>query len=818
MATFIHKDFSAGWCPSDSPTNGRPNGLLHMDGVELDQNGDLIMTGGIKTIGSAYISNAHTIFSKFLNTAQHRYLALKNGDIYRNNTLIATGGSATRAAFGYAFDYVLAFSGVRRIKDTGSAATDIGQVKPSAAPTLASAGAGVLTGVYEYIQMNVFSNGAYIAKSTVGPSSTITATSENINVTGQNPTAPANEIWIFRRGGNLDEYYRVRRITSSYNTLFVDNVTDDDALDIGITLDLLSLSVNSTDLPDDILAVVGPINRRMLYFTKKAIIFSEVNSPESYNPNKSINYSDNASGTEVFLWAKKVNEDIVLIGTTHEIYRLTGTYITLPDDSIDANLRGTGTKFPPIGLAVDVYQGGVCYMSSNGWRLGYPNGTSDLLVDERLDRLYRGNSILNTNFQNGGIPIYLYPATDPLGNEIIYDCAVARDKLHCRMPQINLNNPSAAFGSVGHVYDFKRQYWRTGSRYEKLYAQEDGALLGFDYSDSQLKEIEYQFLKSDNGALRNVDLLFPVWDYGLPDNRKFNQTLKIKTFQGPSGSSSLAVKVSINDGLTFLSLGNLNAPVLDTYYFDISILAVTDIEHPKTLQVRLHGLCEDFQLCYIGVEYEPHPVQTVQVNVQRQEYPGIDGKRFRPRTWPFIIDTLGHDIYFTPFIDGVAQTSLHISSTRKQLFHYFFKTDVPIPVDLGYKITGGGFELYGVLPPEVVHIFPMAKQFDQLGPEHFFRYGKIKALVIRLFSDFNGDIPYQVFFQDASSASGVISVVEDVEDTYEVPFNKTTAGQIIRVELGPTNANFYRYYAQIQVTKSGRDTDMEWVTVGLNNV
>lgn len=807
MSTYLHNDFSAGWCPSDSPINGRKNSLLQMDGVELDQNGDIIQVGGLKTIGTAYTSFAHTIFSKFLNTTQYRYLAVANGNVYRNNTSIATGGHATRGAFGYCFDYVLAFSGAVRKRDNGTTATDLGQTIPAGAPTVASAGAGELTGSYEYVQINVFANGSYTARSQVSPVSEIVVAAENVTVTPQNVTSPSNEVWIFRRGGNLEEYYRVKRITSSYTTPFTDSLSDEDALEIGITLNLLALSINSTGLPDDILGVVGPVNQRMLYFTKNTLYFSEVNSPETYDPNRGIHYSDNSTGTEIFLWAKKVGDNIVLIGTTHDIYKLTGTFITLPDGSIDVYLRGLGTKFPSISLGCDVYNNGVCYMSSNGWRIGYADGTSELLVAINLDRLYRGNTI----GANPGIPIYIYPATDPLGNALIYDCAVARDKLHCIMPSITANDPTQAFGIAGHVYDFQRKYWRSGvNTFKRLFAQEDGALIGFDGNDGKLKEIEYQFAKTNDGTNRTITLLFNIWDFGLPRNRKDLLTLKLKAFTG--ATSSLTISYSIDNGASFTSLGALASTTLAEKFYDLSDLAAS-----KIIQFKITGTCADFTLSDITVDYEARPTQLTYVLVNRVELPSIDGKKFRPRVWPLIIDTFSQNVTFVPIIDGSLGTALTINTDRKKLVNYFFKTDV-VPTDLGYKLIGTSlFEFYGMLPPELVQIFPTPKQFDQLGPEHFFRYGKIKSLNVRLISDNSANIPYEIFFQDASKSSGVIAAVANVEDSYELNLGKENVGKILRIVLGPTGFNFYRYYAQIQVAKSGRETDMEYIIIGVNN-
>ena len=61
--TLLLNDFSMGWCPSDDPINGRKNGLLRMDSLELDQNGALRLSGGSSLLFT-YAQAAHTIDRK----------------------------------------------------------------------------------------------------------------------------------------------------------------------------------------------------------------------------------------------------------------------------------------------------------------------------------------------------------------------------------------------------------------------------------------------------------------------------------------------------------------------------------------------------------------------------------------------------------------------------------------------------------------------------------------------------------------------------------------------------------------------------------
>src|SRR5437773_9367400 len=133
MQQLIINDWSAGWTPQESPVNGRKNGLLKMDSLELDINGEVTLTGGTKNIFSYnYPADAHTLYSKFIDGLQRRYLALTNGYVYRDTNSIIFEGSLTRAAFGAAYGFVYIFSGNKRRKDDGSITSIIGITESNA--------------------------------------------------------------------------------------------------------------------------------------------------------------------------------------------------------------------------------------------------------------------------------------------------------------------------------------------------------------------------------------------------------------------------------------------------------------------------------------------------------------------------------------------------------------------------------------------------------------------------------------------------------------------------------------------------------------
>src|SRR5258708_344086 len=108
---FNWNSFKSGWIPSDDAINGRKDGCLQMDGLELDKNGSLTLQGGTSVVGSAYTHNAHTIFSNVISGTRHDYVADTSGGIFRDGVSIGSGGDTGNGAFSTAFDFTLVASG-----------------------------------------------------------------------------------------------------------------------------------------------------------------------------------------------------------------------------------------------------------------------------------------------------------------------------------------------------------------------------------------------------------------------------------------------------------------------------------------------------------------------------------------------------------------------------------------------------------------------------------------------------------------------------------------------------------------------------------
>src|ERR1035437_4181835 len=571
MPEIVFKDFSAGWQPCVDPISGPKTALIQMDNLELDSTGALTLQGGTEVTHDFSSINpdyaAHTMFSRLINGTTHDYEADSNGGVWRDTTLIGSGGDSLNAGFGTAFNFTLIASGNTRLKDSGSGTpVNLGILPPSVAPTVTgsstdnkpkveigsvilssniilgvssryndansqsmnsvhgysvvlqtyglsgvgpfncadfgtggvqtqddyvtvsgilqypvsdsttarpltldillvpgdnigsvvsdyysytilnlfdigdtpkvqdtiatinftvnvprrsfirvgnghqtwetvygfrftysspvSAGADLLTlngatatggllyffggfntqtGDYQYAQLNVNNTGSYIAKSVLGPvSGVITSVFGQPLVTPQDPRTvdpQCNEAWIYRKGGNLDKWYRVMVFTNAtgYTTPTADVMSDQDALTLNLTINLNLISINSVSVTDKIYDILGPINGRWYYFTEQFIYPSDINDPDLVDASLAVRTCGNSS--ELFMWARVVNKTAVLVGTSIDIYTLSGTFATLSDGTVDITYLGTGTNYPPITCDAATYGGTLYYLANDGWRV-----------------------------------------------------------------------------------------------------------------------------------------------------------------------------------------------------------------------------------------------------------------------------------------------------------------------------------------------------------------------------------------------------------------------------------------------------------------
>lgn len=361
-----------------------------------------------------------------------------------------------------------------------------------------SASGGQLDGKYTWVQVNVYRQGAFVSKSPAGP---VSIEYDIVNgkaiLTPQDPTliAPtANEVWFYRRGGTLTDYYRVGTMLVSALGTFEDNMSDADALAIGERLDDASTIVSSID--DAILEIVGPVHGRMLYFTAEELFFSDIGNPDTYNPART--QSTVNSEAEKFLWARKVSENVVLIGTSYDVYTLTGSWVTYPDGVIDVELRPLGLDVPPVCRDVAVYKSNVAYMSRIGWTLMALSNDYTSLVRSSLTLLHDNEE---ERYEYGGVPKVV------LNDGWRYPIALSKERLYCAVPTITdttseeTKEDSTTWERRLEIYDLFQKYWRPFNYCPSVMeVEEDGTILGFFEHDNRIQVVNYPHSKRLNFA------------------------------------------------------------------------------------------------------------------------------------------------------------------------------------------------------------------------------------------------------------------------------------------------------------------------------
>jgi len=552
---------------------------------------------------------------------------------------------------------------------------------------------GPLSGWYEYVQQDVYNSGVCLHKSPLSePSVRVYIKNGYFNITPNAPYEDVNEVWIYRRAGEvnvdvtpvgeqpmLDKWYRVLVISKVGGVfpLTHDHMSDADALELNLVGNSNLLTVNATGIKDNILGIVTNYFTRAIYLTYKDIFLSEPENPDAVDTLASIKLSGSTSG--INLWIRKVGEQTLYIGTSEDIYSVSGTLATLQDGSIDAFVRPFGVAFPPLSSDVAVDGSTVFYLASDGWR-SFSNGSTQL-ISEQLNLLFNGE----TRYER--YPVSLLPL-----HQITYPCAIAKGKLFTSNYSTNGTRPLFVYDFVNSVSGRPNYWYLYNTNPICLFTEEDGKLLGGYGSpgDYFLREMDVGTLVDGTEKL-GVTLETFYDDDEKPRNRKDTFTYKITL---NTGGSPATIRIS-KDGLTWQSLGTFSPTTATEYLTDISSLVGLGFR----FAVRITGSFSTFKLYNHTIEYDPRPEQLNYLRIPNTNLGTFCRKRFT--NYAFVIDTLGNAITFTPLLDNVVQdTSTPNYAYRGTHSHYF--TSDTVGVDIGGILSGGIFEFYQVLTEEIV--------------------------------------------------------------------------------------------------------------------
>lgn len=538
-----------------------------------------------------------------------------------------------------------------------------------------------LTGKYEYIQVNVSYNGYYHAKSVRSPiSDPIEVINGKIVITPVPSSDPqVNEYWIFRRDATwrddviprgeprkLDKFYRVAvRFDTSP---FEDTVSDDDAILEGITyFDGLESIMNAGA---EIKMATNIWNNRMVYITERDVLFSDEFDPGLFCPLWNVRLS--GTGTEKNLWIKATSMNQILVGTTEDIYEITGTGALLPDGTLDIRITPVGTGFPPIHESAVVYESSVIYVAEDGVRVIGGGNYKKLSSD--LDMLYYGQH----RYETPPINVKLY-------NTGFYGLAVAKDKLYFLVEHTDGTRSVL-------VYEFKYNHWRRWltSPYS-IYAEEDGTLiLGYGgVSNNYVRYVHPYTWTEENNPPNGVQPFRLITTYnhnGQPRNRKDVFTLKVT-----ADSANYPVNIYLSkDGAPHQLIATVAFNGKQTKAFTISDKVPLGFRY----SFRVEGYSNYFKLYEFTIEYEPLPEQLTYFHLGPTNFGTACRKRIA--SLPIVIDPLNGTVTMKVWLDGNLYGTQYITNTQKFTYPFYISDDRPF-VDLDFTLESSTpFEFYEI--------------------------------------------------------------------------------------------------------------------------
>lgn len=557
-----------------------------------------------------------------------------------------------------------------------------------------------LNSTYQYIQVNVNNTGSYLARSKPGPvSAPLTLVNGRAQITAQAPAdAQVNEVWIYRRDISylndirsldepikLDKWYRVKVLTSNYATAFEDFVGDDEALILNETIaDGVEGIGVYTD--DEIMGLSESWNNRLLYMGKRDIYISVPDDPGLYRPNQTIRLSGDSAEINLFIANAGVNR--IIVGTTKDIYEISGTGEELPDGTIDIRIVGMGTGYPPICRAFCKSETAIFYISSMG--VMELAGASIRKLSADLDRLFEGKT------RHGIVGIETLP-----NDGSPFALAIANSKLFVTVKHVGA---ATKYTLILDIKNDRWLYWDEGPNC--LYREEDDTLIG-GYGGSVPAHLKTMWTAANTSRAVTVRTTFD--SNGQLKNRKDSFTLRVVA---DTGNVNATISIS-KDGGSPISLGTATFNGKSEVFFNIS----SSIGRCFNYQFSLTGTFTVFKLYSFTILYEPLPTQVNYLHIPASNLGSISRKRFNG--FPVVIDTLGNTVTITPLIDNVAQAPSTVTTAYKATYVHNFSNN-PEGIDIGATISGGPFEFFGAdLSEAIAEKLPPATTFLTIPPDDY---------------------------------------------------------------------------------------------------
>ncbi len=681
---------------------------------------------------------------------------------------------------------------------------------------------GSLNGVYNYLQLDVCDDGHYEAKSPTGAlgveTNSGTRSTDFTIINGSVTLQPvvnnlnATAHFFFRKSSSnlgIDPNTGMSLNTSTLNLFnyvgqsalgvaFKDTLSDTEILQMnadGTLLPNLYLeTLNSQDIPnplsEDILAIEGMYNERMLYMTSSFVYLSDRLNPDAVDTRYTIKPSGNPS--EKNLWLKKLTNNVLILATTKDLYEISGTMLDLPDGTIDVNIRSIGESYPPLSRDVCHLDNGLYYIAADGLRV--TAGSNSINISPQLRPLFQ-NVILvgavHTTAVHGVPTVAIYD-----GAEVNYSIAAVRGRIYFSVPCQDGTRRLYVFDTV------TKTYFLLFTDPFKIYSTQGGELFA-SYGDGTswfLDSIPGYGLDGGQGLQFKLRTVFDANQQ--PRNRKDTFTLKLILDTGGRDVSVDIQKdgkgVSETDETSWINLGHFSANGQQTIYIPLSAAAVT-LGFRYALQLSDVNGVYTFKLYEATIEYEPRPEQLDYLRILPTNLGAISRKRWT--TFAFVIDTLGNSISFTPYLDNVAWGRVAtIVNGTKLTFIFYFESEA-IATDMGGLLFGGVFEYYGLNLEECVsEKLPSPATFLVIPPNNYGtpnrkRHTSYKFQILTR----GANVQFTPILDGASYTPATYNTI--IKQTVDYFFTQSD-GDVIGVDIGGTLKSLtstpFEFYGTIQ--------------------
>lgn len=537
-------------------------------------------------------------------------------------------------------------------------------------------------GEVQYRYVYVRNDGTYLSKS--APS----AASSKFTLNGNGATVriPAdgsrdsqiNEIWLFRIGGGLPDWYRVVVKTGVSGTGSVD--IDDEVSNLTALAANIKLEDDNAPPPDSIIGIDGPYYDRTFYLTATHLYPSRRRNPDSCSARQAITV---AGADEQALWVKKTAGGL-FIGTTKDIYWLSGDGAEYPDLTVNFTLKPLNIDNPPRSEAVAQEGNRLVYFAADGWRT--LQGTGSELLTGITSLLYHGyarHEVSAINVEGGR-----------------FRGAITRGMLSAITPEGIASSSSTIL--YRHEFGTPRWFRHTYTpSWRSVYREPDGTLIAGS-SAGQVWVLDSGV--TDNGTRIPV-VMWTLNDHvGHPFQRKDPHDFRTLIDTG-GRDAQITLHTDNADTVAAVLIANNNG-------LGDEIFSLTQMPSFRLVQYRITGDFSQFRWASSNLGFHPLPMvmrgHTPPYNFGKPGIKTISSIQLR-------ICTLGQTRVINPVLDGTPYAPFNVTSATDEPTNRTYTFPFAVRAAEIMLLINGDVELYDWYPL-VTHVQPLGVRDFDTGP------------------------------------------------------------------------------------------------------